>query len=131
VALLARHLRPVPALDPGRLERLLKDLDAPGFAVREKATEELRRLADADPVAKRLNAYAKGPLALEVRRRLERVLPKVGGSLETRRLLWSLRLLERIGTEEARALLRRMADGDPASPVTRRARAALARHPLR
>jgi hypothetical protein len=106
---------------------LLKDLDAPVFAVREKATEELRRIGDADRVANRLNEYAKEPLPLEVRRRLERVLPKVGGSLETRRLLWSLRLLEMIGTEEARALLRRMADGDPASPVTRQARAALAR----
>src|SRR5262249_35687617 len=59
VALLDKHLRPVPAIDPGRLERLLKDLDAPGFAVRERATEELRRLADADAVAKRLNEYAK------------------------------------------------------------------------
>src|SRR5262249_47182095 len=48
VALLGEHLRPVPAVDPGRLERLLKDLDAPVFAVREKATEELRRIGDAD-----------------------------------------------------------------------------------
>jgi RNA polymerase sigma factor (sigma-70 family) len=127
VALLEQHLRPVLAIDPGRLERLLKDLEAPVFAVREKATEELLRLADSDAVAKRLQEYAKEPLALEVRRRLARVLPKVGGSLETRRLLWSLRLLEMIGTNEARALLRRMTEGDPASPVTRQARAALAR----
>jgi hypothetical protein len=62
-----------------------------------------------------------------VRRRLERVLPEAGGSLETRRLLWSLRLLELVGTREARALLRRMADGEPASPVTRQARTALVR----
>jgi WD40 repeat protein len=131
VALLDAHLRPMRAIDPGRLEQLLKDLDAPLFAVREKATEELRWLADAEPVGKRLNDYAKEPLALEVKLRLDRVMPKVGGSLETRRLLWSLRLLEMIGTVEASALLRRMADGDRASPVTQQAFAALARPPLR
>jgi hypothetical protein len=125
VALLATHLRPVTAVDPQRLGQLLKDLDAPTFAVREKATDELGRIAD--QVADRLNVHAKGSLPLEVRRRLERLLPGVGGSLETRRLLWGLRLLEMIGTGEARALLRRMADGDPASLVTRQARAALAR----
>jgi WD40 repeat protein len=127
VALLGGRLRPVAAVEPGRLERLLMDLDAPTFAARERATDELRRLADADPVARRLHEYAKGPLTLEVRRRLERVLPRPGGSRETRRLLWALRLLELAGTREARALQRRMAGGDPASPVTRQARAALAR----
>jgi RNA polymerase sigma factor (sigma-70 family) len=131
VPLLDMYLRPVPAVDPGRVEQLLKELDAPMFSRREKATEELRRLADTDSVGKRLNEYAGGPVALEVRRRLERVLPQVGGTLETRRLLWSLRLLEMIDTAEARALLRRMAGGDPASPVTRQARAALARQDRR
>ena len=58
VALLDRHLRPVPATDLGRVERLLRDLEAPAFAVREQATQELRRLADAGPVADRLRDLA-------------------------------------------------------------------------
>ena len=88
--------------------------------------ESAGRSRDADRVGKRMHEYAKGPLPLEVRR-LERVLPTAGGSLETRRLLWSSRLLERIGTPEARTLPRLMAEGESTSPVTRQARTARAR----
>lgn len=127
VALLEKRLRPVPAVEPARLERLLKELDAPTYATRERAVAELRGIADVDHVAKRLRQYLGGPLSLEARRRLERrVLPGPGGTLETRRLLWCVRLLELIGTDDARLLLRRMTDGTQGSPVTRQAQAALA-----
>jgi hypothetical protein len=125
VALLRERLRPIPAVDRARLDKLLKDLDAGGFAVRDRATDELKRLADHVP--ERLTKLAGRPTSLETRRRLDLILPKVGYSLQTRRLLWSLRLLEMTGTAEARALLRRMAEGEPEAVVTRRARAALER----
>jgi hypothetical protein len=93
--------------------------------VRDRATEELKQLVD--QVRDRLTKLAEQPTSLETRRRLARILPKVGYSLETRRQLWCLRLLEMTGTAEARALLRRMADGEPEAVVTRQARAALER----
>jgi hypothetical protein len=119
------RLRPIAAVDSGRLERLWKDLDAGNFAVRDRATAELKRLADHAP--ERLAELAERPVSLETRRRLARILPKPGFSLETRRLLGCVRLLEMSGTPEARALLRRMAGGEPEAVVTRQARAALGR----
>ena len=46
IAFLRRHIKPVPAADEKRLARLIADLDAEEFAVREKATQELERLAE-------------------------------------------------------------------------------------
>jgi RNA polymerase sigma factor (sigma-70 family) len=125
VPLLGKHLRPVPPVDRARVEQLLKDLDSPHFAVREKATEELRGLVDLVP--KRLAAFSRSGASLEARLRLERILPKDGPTLEARRLLWALRLLEMIGTPEARDLLRRMARGEPDALVTQEAHRALER----
>jgi hypothetical protein len=67
-------------------------------------------------------------LRLEVLRRLERLLdaldrPTPEEILHTR----CVEILERIGSAEAKKLLRRLADGDPLQVLTREARAALSR----
>src|SRR5262245_41715267 len=126
IALLKKQLQPVPHVDAKHVKKLLADLDAASFAQREKATAELIQLADHLELSV-LKAALEARPSLEAQRRLQRILTKTGGMLETRRLLWCVRLLEMIGTLEARELLHSMTRGEPASSVTRQARHALAR----
>ncbi|HEV3257262.1 MAG TPA: WD40 repeat domain-containing protein, partial [Gemmataceae bacterium] len=72
---LAKHLHPVAPADPRRLARLIADLDSNRFTTRQKATDELGRLADlAEPA---LRQVLRGKPSPEVRRRIEQVLAQV------------------------------------------------------
>jgi WD40 repeat protein len=119
-----RRLRP-PArpVDAGRVQRLVADLDSDQFAVREKASQELRALGPGarDPLRQ---ALAKSPSA-EVTRRIEALL--AGSPDEELRGRRAVEVLEALGTPAARALLEEWAKGDPAAAPTREAAAALAR----
>lgn len=123
VPFLGRRLRPAVAVDPKVTARLIADLGGNRFAVREKAAQELEQLAEAAHPA--LRAVLAGSPALEVRRRVERLLEHPCALPVP--VLRSLEILEHAGTPEARDLLRRLADGLPDASLTKEARASLAR----
>jgi RNA polymerase sigma factor (sigma-70 family) len=119
-------LRPVPPTDRTRLERLVRDLDADEFAVREKATAELAAFGEAaDGV---LREALKGKPSAELKRGVEQLLARQRQMTpaqlpELRRL----ELLEWLDTPEARELLRQLAKGNPDARLTKEADAALRR----
>jgi WD40 repeat protein len=126
VAACAERLRPAVAVEGRVLARLIQDLDAARFRTREEATQRLEGLGDrVRPALERALAHAPSP---ESHRRLVRLLERT--SRPTSQLLRDLRavaVLEYVGDDRARAVLRRLAEGDPDARVTRHAKAALAR----
>jgi WD40 repeat protein len=127
VALVRDCLRPAVA-DEALLTRLLEDLGHARFAIRERAMTELALLGE--QAAPALRKVTPDGAPLEVRRRVEILLAKLAGPVELpaqARALRAVELLEHIGTKEARALLRELADGAPMAEVTRAARGALRR----
>jgi RNA polymerase sigma factor (sigma-70 family) len=131
--LLKRLLQPVPRVEADRLPRLLADLDSERFETRAEAAAELEKAGEAAELALR-QALEKNP-PVEVRRRLERLLDGLdarAASGDRLRALRAVEVLERIGTPEARAVLRQVADGAAQARLTEAARGALerlARHP--
>jgi hypothetical protein len=119
---------PVRKVEAERLRRLVADLDADTFAVREAATRELAALGDVAAPALRA-ALASGPSA-EMRVRAERLLRQLEAPVPSAARLRGARgvaVLEHAGTAEARRLLESLAKGTPEAPLTREAGAALAR----
>ncbi len=130
LALLRRQLH-AERLAPGWLAARLADLDSESFETREAATHALQRIAArVEPELRR--AREKAPSA-EAKRRLDQILEALdaGGpgapSAEELRQLRALVVLERIGSEEARTLLRELADGDSGARLTQEAKAVLLR----
>jgi WD40 repeat protein len=125
VPFLGQHLRPVVTPD---LARLIADLDAEAFAVRERATRELEKLGRlARPGLRQVLAGRPSP---EVRRRVEGILEKeVALSLSPEELRGrrAVEALEHIATPEARTVLEEWSRGAPALDVTAEAKAALQR----
>jgi hypothetical protein len=125
-----RMLRPhweVP-FDRPKAIRLLADLDARSYAVRNRATAELARMGPG--LTPLLVEQLQKPPSLESRRRLEQLLR------ECRRLemppenLWRFRaiaLIEQIGTGEAQREVTRMAASAPGWLLLRETRLALKR----
>lgn len=122
--LLREHLQPA-TLDTKRIEKLLSDLASDSFPARDSATRELMRLRYwMEP---RLRRALQGQPSLELRRRIEAILaePKRPPA-EALRTLRAIAVLERIGTPEARHLLKKLSGGAPARE-TQKAQAALNR----
>ncbi len=124
--LLCQRLKPatVPA---DRIRRLISDLDSDQFTRREAATKELRALGElAEPGLRK--ALAK-PSSLEVRRRIEQLLPIPPRELSSEELrgLRALRVLTQADTPEARRVLESLAQGAPEARLTQEAKAALER----
>jgi WD40 repeat protein len=129
VPLLKAKVRPAPdAADKQQVACLLADLDSEEFAARQKAKSALQQLGEgAEPGLRHALA---GKLTLETRKRIEELLEGVRVSLaspENLRTLRAVEVLEHLGTAEARAVLKTLADGAPASRLTREARAAQTR----
>jgi hypothetical protein len=107
---------------------LIKDLDAPRFAVREKALRELEKQGRFAESALRAALADKPPL--ELRRRIEPLLARMGppGQLpiEDVRTLRALEVLEYLGSPAARRLLTELSRGKP-SFLSRAAKASLER----
>jgi WD40 repeat protein len=120
VRFLEGRLSPEGPLDPQRVERLLADLEADDFAVREKATEQLQALGERiEPTLRRVLSARPRP---ESRRRLEQILNGLGqGRLQGLR---AVEVLECVGTSAAREALRKLAQGAPDASLTRAAAAA-------
>ncbi|HEY7310706.1 MAG TPA: WD40 repeat domain-containing protein [Gemmataceae bacterium] len=128
VPLLQARLRPVPHGDARRIAQRIADLDSSEFAVREKAMRDLERMGESAETA--LNDVLRNRPTLEVRRRVEQLLERLGENKTTPeqfRALRSLEVLEYIGTREARELLEGLAGGEPAARLTREAEASLRR----
>jgi WD40 repeat protein len=128
VRLLQGELRAAKGDDAVRVARLVRQLEDDDFAVREKATHELARLGpDAEEA---LRAALTGEPSLEARRRIQRLLDrkvKPTTATEQLRARRALAVLERIGTPEARDLLRKLAGGAPGARLTQEAKDALKR----
>jgi RNA polymerase sigma factor (sigma-70 family) len=128
VSFLSRRLAPVQPADPRKLARLIRDLDSDVFEDRQKATQQLESLGDAALSALRRTA-AEGA-SEEARQRAAQLVHKLAGSTPRREDLQALRAvetLERIGSGDARDLLRALASGMPEARLTREAKASLQR----
>jgi hypothetical protein len=126
--LLKERLKPVPGVDEKEIARLIAELDADDFGVREKATRELSKLgAAAEPA---LRKVLDGSPSAEVRQRALHVLEgqqKGESAAEWVASLRALEVLEHLGTPEARELLQALAKGAPGARLTQEAKAALER----
>jgi WD domain, G-beta repeat len=128
LSFLSRKLRPAPGLERQQASRLIKDLDARRFTVRDKAMSELRALGAVAQPALRKALNDQPPI--ETRRRLGHLLELIetGDSAPEELRTWRLvEYLEQTGTAEAWRLLHCLASGAPAAPQTRAATAALRR----
>ncbi len=128
VKLFAEKIKPVAALDPRRIRRLLADLGSEVFAVRDAAAKALHGLDEqAIPY---LEEKLKNEESLEVRLRVQRILEQQQGaaiSSEQLRQIRGVMILERIGDGEAKKLLRKWAGGPVGVRLTVEASAALKR----
>lgn len=120
--------RRIPVVTAVQLTRLIAELDSDNFSVRENATQRLREIGPILQPAMR-NVLKTKP-SPEVRRRLQNLLE----TWETpeakalgRRALRGIEVLEWLGTDEGRAVLKKLADGPPESILTTEARSALRR----
>jgi WD40 repeat protein len=128
----SQHLGPVTTPTPREVARLLADLDSNRFEVRERATRELAERIEL--VAPAVRAALTGEPSPEARRRLEslrRAAEDGTWSPESLRALRVVEVLERIGSEEARAVLGAVAEGAPEARLTREAKASLDRLAVR
>lgn len=129
VPFLRDRVRPVQAPDPAKLTQLLTDLDSKQFTARQKASDELEKLGEL--AIHSVNQALAAKPSLERQQRLERVRERLVAAMnltaEQRQALRTVEVLERIGTTEAREVLRSLAGGAAGAQVTRHAQAALAR----
>lgn len=108
--------------------RLANNLNSGVFAARQKAMHGLETLGErARPFLQKALVQEK---SLEHRRRLEALLTKLGRPFSSPaglRMLRAVEVLEQLGTPEAIAFLRRLADGPDADPLADEARRSLGR----
>jgi WD40 repeat protein len=127
VPFLAERITAVPKCSPERISQLIADLDNDDFLRREAATRELSRLGTVAGPALR-KALENSPSA-ELRRRAEPLLKALPGWIirdpETLRIVRAIWVLQRIGSLEARAVLKNLAAGAPAARQTQEAKSAL------
>jgi WD40 repeat protein len=130
VPFLKSQLKPIPAVkpDPEKIAKLIADLDAPRFQVREAAMRDLERLGNLarEAVAESLK---KTTITPEVRERLEKLSDSVNKpdtGADWVRPLRTVEALERMGSVDAIAHLKDVAAGGD-SPTTRAAKEALGR----
>lgn len=122
------HIIPDKAASVADVSRWLKALDSSDYAARDQAMKSLEA-ADAqleDVLRKKITKETPA----ETKRRIEQLLYKLEHYEENSQRLREVRaveVLERIGSDEARALLKEWADGAPAARLTREAKVALER----
>jgi WD40 repeat protein len=125
---LKAQLKPVAPVDQKVLEKLMDDLNSEKYVVREKANVELEKLGDlAGPLLKQ--RLAAKP-SLEMRQRIEKLIAKLNGPVQSPQVVQALRaieVLERIGNREAMETLTVLAKGAPGHRITEDARDAAER----
>jgi RNA polymerase sigma factor (sigma-70 family) len=128
VAFLADKLGPTPVPTDADLDRIEKQLAAPGFEDREKASAALD--AFGPNAAAAVKARLRATDSPEVARRFDEFLARHAGERASPVVLRGVRgvaVLEAIGTPEARKVLTKLAGSRPADPLSAEAAAALAR----
>jgi WD40 repeat protein len=128
VQFLQKQLAPIPPPDAAEMKRLLADLEADQFEVRQKATQELAKLHDR--ARHSLEQVLRGKPTAELRKRVELLLKRLDEAAtppEAWRGLRAVEVLEQIGTAEARQLLTALAKGLPGARLTEEAKASLKR----
>jgi WD40 repeat protein len=133
VAVIRRLCKPVRTPPEAELDALIHKLDSDKFTVREQATVDLGDLGELARPA--IEKALKGKPGVEARRRLEDVLRASRSLASSRRDLqaWrTIEVLERIGSSEAKEVLRTLARGAAEARVSREAQACLERlsHPV-
>jgi hypothetical protein len=129
VSLLKSRLRPVKAVDPETISKLIAELRDKKFATRQHASRALEELGE--EARGGLETFLKdGKPELEVKRRVENILKLLALPASSPGLLRGLRavlVLERVGSTEARQILSELSKGEPQATLTREAAAALRR----
>jgi hypothetical protein len=124
---LAEHLQPVAPIDAKKVDRLLSELDSDQFRVRQAAARQLTEMGtQIEPALRRV---LENMPSLETQKRVRAIQDKLHGvpPAATLRTLRAERVLEMIGTPEARQVLNKLAGGAAGARETREAAAALAR----
>jgi WD40 repeat protein len=121
--LLEKHLDAATKVPADGFTQLIKNLDAPAFAIRNRAMEELKRYGVAAEHAVRNSRQGNGKL--ETMRRIDDLLNLL--EAEWPRSQWCVTLLEEMRESRARELLTQLSKGDPDCRLTRIAALALAR----
>jgi hypothetical protein len=127
VALLSKHLEPVPPGDVQRLEKLVADLQSPNAGVRRKAMTELRQLGEAA-----LGALSQIPQNQRHQQSIMIMINKLEARYATperARALKAVQILQRMGTPEAKQLLEKLAKGAAGARLTVAAKTALDNFP--
>jgi WD40 repeat protein len=128
VQLLAQRLHTPPAPDPERVAQLISDLDDKRFDTRQRATHELRQLAELAEAQLEKAGVRQG--SLEFRKRLEQLRDYLAGPItepDRLRTVRAVEVLEQIATPEARRLLHRISVDTPDTLLARTARKAVIR----
>jgi WD40 repeat protein len=130
--LLRQELVPAAPPDDAKIAKWLTELASDTFAVREKATRELEQQGElAEPALS--NAFNNKP-DLETRRRLEKLLDRLRGPLQSQDKLRQVRAvetLELIASAEAKEVLQNLTKGHPSHRLTRESQESLTRLQLR
>jgi hypothetical protein len=130
IALLQERLRPVDEAWRERHTDLLRDLDSDSFETRQAATRALADLGTkAIPALARAMQESPSPEVRERAGTILRFLEIPFGSFpsESLQAYRSVQVLETIGSDDAKGLLRKLATGSAHALQTREARAALER----
>jgi WD40 repeat protein len=128
VPFLRRRLQPARAPSAKEFSELIRQLDSPDFATREKAHRRLAECGDA--VENGLLRARQKKLDFELHQRIGRLLEvcrNPANSADRLRELRAVEVLERIGDRDAREFLRALVKGAPEARLTLEAKGALRR----
>jgi WD40 repeat protein len=128
VPFLAERVKPVTPPDGKQIARMISDLDAEQFDVRDAAHKGLETLGELALAP--LRAALKGKPSAEQRRSLEELVKAAASTSSTGerlRLVRAIEALEMIATPEAIRILKEVAAGAPDTLPTNQAQAVLAR----
>jgi dipeptidyl aminopeptidase/acylaminoacyl peptidase len=126
VALLKAKMKPLQAPEAAKIDQLLADLKSPRFAIRDKASADLSRVADQNEP--RLKKALEAETDANVRDQLGKLIAAAETeSLDSRRGRRAVEALEVIGTADAKRLAEVLAKGDPAGRLTKEAKGTVGR----
>lgn len=128
VAWMRERLRPVNEADYKPIKQLIAELDSRIFSVRETAFKELERLGIA--AIPKLHLALQEQPSPELRRRVEALLESMQRPLpgpKNLRSIRAVRVLEHIGSQQAREILETLAQGATQAQQSQDAKAALDR----
>jgi hypothetical protein len=133
VAYLEGKLAPARKPDPARVQKLIEQLNHDDLPKRDEASQELGALGTQAEAA--VKKALEGKPEAEAKRRLEELQKEMRSPwVRDRDLVRAVRgvyVLERVGSERAVKLLKKLAEGDPAARLTREAKIALERLEVR